>query len=186
MDLITGLPPSSKSGSTALLIMTDRLGKGVELYGLTEESVEAVTEIFIDRIVRHHGFPEGIVSDRGPQFVNGVWKRMCQILNINRRLSTTAHPKTDGSTERMNQNIEAYIRIFATFCQDNWENLLPIAQLAINNRNSASTGISPFFMTHGYTVDPIQTEEPLRDRDKSPIEKGETIVRKLNKVWEYT
>ena len=51
MDLITHLPPSSKSGAIALLVMTDQLGKGVELYGLTEESVEAVTDILIDRII---------------------------------------------------------------------------------------------------------------------------------------
>ncbi|KAJ6437630.1 AAA family ATPase [Purpureocillium lavendulum] len=185
MDLVTGLPPSSASGATTLLVITDRLSKGTVLCGLVDEDIDTIANGFITHVVAHHGFPEAIVSDRGPQFINAVWKRVCQLLGITRRISTAYHPETDGSTERMNQTVELYLRVFATHCQDNWEKLLPIAQLAINNRNAASTGISPFFMTHGYTVDPIQTDEPLRDGNKSPVERGEGIVKKLQEAWEY-
>lgn len=185
MDLVTGLPPSSVSAATTLMVITDRLSKGTVLCGLVDEGIDAIANAFITHVVAHHGFPEAIVSDRGPQFINAVWKRVCQLLGITRRVSTAYHPETDGSTERMNQTVELYLRVFATHCQDNWEKQLPIAQLAINNRNAASTGISPFFMTHGYTVDPIQTDEPLRDGNKSPVEKGEGIVKKLQEAWEY-
>ncbi|OWT42480.1 hypothetical protein VFPPC_18451 [Pochonia chlamydosporia 170] len=166
--MASGLPPSSVSGATTLMVITDRLSKGTVLCGLVDEGINAIANAFITHVVAHHGFPEAIVSDRGPQFING-----------------SMETQTDGSTERMNQTVGLYLRIFATHCQDNWEKLLPIAQLAINNKNAASTGISPFFMTHGYTVDPIQTDEPLRDGNKSPVEKGEGIVKKLQEAWEY-
>ena len=66
------------------------------------------------------------------------------------RLSTAFHPKTDGATERANQKLETYLRIFISFQQENWAFQLPIAMMALNSRVSQSTGLSPFFMTHGY------------------------------------
>ncbi len=65
------------------------------------------------------------------------------------------HPETDGSTEQKNQVVEAYLSVFMTYTQEDWAEYLLSAELAINNRNAALTGISPFFMTHGYNVDPI-------------------------------
>ena len=96
----------------------------------------------------------------GSQFVNELWGRICQLLGIKRRLSTTAyHPETDGQIERTNSTIEAYIHMFCDWAQSNWSILAPMAQLAINGRDSASTGVSPFFLDHGYHVEPLQLEE---------------------------
>ena len=105
-------------------------------------------------------------------------------MDIRQRLSTAFHPETDGSTERMNQVVEEYLRCFTTYFQENWSFLLPTAMLAINNRPASSTEMSPFFATHRYNIDPIQIKERLRAdlSSKSPIERGEAFVSRLQEA----
>lgn len=169
------------------MVITDRLGKGIILEPMENITAEYVAEKFIQCFIRHHGIPDAIVSDRGTQFTGAVWTRICQLLNIVRRMSTAAHPETDGATERMNQVIEAYLRSFVNYDQDNWAELLSIAELAINNRDAASTGVSPFFLTHGYHCEPLQLHGDLRpiQSTKSPAKIGEDIVRKLQDAREW-
>ena len=165
------------------MVITDRLGKGVIFEDLPDIETETVTRRFIRCFYRYHGLPEAIVSDRGGQFVGHLWRRICQLAGINQRLSSSYHPETDGATERMNQTLEEYIRFFCSYAQDDWAALLPSAELAINNRNATSTGVSPFFLSHGYHVEPFAFEnEELRPSDKSPIQIGEGILQKLREA----
>jgi hypothetical protein len=66
-------------------------------------------------------------------------------LNIQSALSTAYHPQTDGKTERMNQILEDYLRDFCSYYQDNWDKVLDMAEFSINNLDSGSLGVSPFF-----------------------------------------
>ncbi|OAQ63970.1 Pol [Purpureocillium lilacinum] len=96
-----------------------------------------------------------------------MWKRLCELLRIRQRLSTAWHPETDGATERTNQEVERYIRIFATYAQDDWDELLPPAAMALNNQTATSTGLSPSFPTDGYHLKPVQVKETLRSDGRS-------------------
>jgi transposase InsO family protein len=100
MDFITDLPESE--GCQNMIVITDRLGKGVVADGLDDLEAETVAKWFIRRYYPHHFLPFAIVSDRGAQFTGALWTRICRILRIKRRLSTAFSPETDGSTERMN------------------------------------------------------------------------------------
>ena len=71
------------------------------------------------------------------------------------------HPEGDGQTERTNQTLEQYIRVYCIYQQDNWDELLPLAEFAYNNTPSATTGITPFFANKGYH--PNLTVHPERD-----------------------
>jgi len=79
--------------------------------------------------------------------------------------------------------VEAYLLVFVIYTQEDWAEYLPSAELTINNWNAASTGISPFFMTHGYNVNPIQIDEQLEERDENarllPVARGEQVIKKL-------
>ena len=145
IDFVVDLPQSE--GCRNLLVITDRLGKGVILEPCNSMDAEAVAEIFIRRFYRQHGLPAAIVSDRGRQFVNILWKRICKIFGIERRLSTVYHPQIDGATERMNQTVKTFLRIYIDFDQRNWVNFLFITEFVINNKDAVSTGISFFFLT---------------------------------------
>jgi transposase InsO family protein len=187
VDFITDLPPSGPDQVTTVMVITDRLFKSVIFQPMTTITTESVADALMECLIRHHGTPRSIVSDRGPQFVSHVWKRICDLLKIKRRLSTAFHPETDGATERTNQELERYLRCFTTYLQDDWKALLPMAMIAINNRTATSTGMSPFFATHGYHIDPISINDnaPLRTTGSSPTARGEAFVARLQKASEF-
>ena len=185
VDYIVDLPESN--GCTNIMVITDRLGKGVIFEPCSDITAETLTEAFVRRFYSEHGLPAAIVSDRGSQFVSILWARVCQDLGIVRRISTAYHPQTDGATERANQDLEAYLRTFCNHEQDNWKQLLPLAQLAINNHDSSTTGVSPFFLSHGYHIEPIQLPDDLQTvyPERSPIQIADNIVYKLYQALEW-
>ena len=150
-------------------------------------TAETVAKIFIRDFYRLHGLPKAIVSDRGTQFTGLVWTRVCALLKVVRRLSTAFHPQTDGSTERMNDTVEVFFRVFVNYDQDNWVALLPMAELAINNRNAASTGVSPFFLAHGYHATPLEVpyEEVQNGSQRSPVQKANALIQKMKEATEW-
>ena len=105
MDFITDLPPNTKSRVKILLIITDRLSKGVILIPILSISAPAVAAAFIEHYIPYHGFPKAIISNKGTQFTSAIWATIYETLGIERRLSLAYHPETDGATERANQVI---------------------------------------------------------------------------------
>ena len=100
-------------------------------------------------------------------------------MKITRRLSTAFHLETDGATERANQELETYLRIFTSFQQEDWAFQLPIAMMALNSRVSQSTGLSPFFMTHGYHQSIMDFTVPEEQGSSlSPAEQGRQLVER--------
>ena len=109
-----------------------------------------LAEVIINVVVRHHGLPDSIISNREAIFSSKFWSSLCYFLSIKRRLSIAFHPQTDGQTERQNSTIEAYLRAFVNFEQNDWVRLLPMAEFAYNNAKNASTGHMPFELNCGY------------------------------------
>ena len=154
IDFVTGLPISTdwKGDSyDSILVIVDRLTKMVH-YEPVKVTINALglVEVILDVVVRHHGLPDSIVSDRGSLFTSKFWSSLCYFLGIKRRLSTAFHPQTDGQTERQNSTMEAYLRAFVNFEQNDWARLLPMAEFAYNNAKNASTGHTPFELNCGY------------------------------------
>jgi len=108
-----------------------------------------------------HGVPEHVTSDRGPEFVSRFFRSLGKALDMKLHFTSGYHPEGDGQTERTNQTLEQYLRIFCNYQQDNWYTLLPLAEFCYNNTPSATTGISPFFANKGYH--PNITVHPERD-----------------------
>jgi len=185
IDFITDLPPTKLIGATNLMVITDRLSKSVIFEPLVEITTDSVARALLTCLIRHHGIPIAIVTDRGTQFTSQMCRRLCQLLQIQQRISTAWHPETDGSTERMNQEIERYIRMYTVYAQDDWDELLPIAALAINNKPATSIGMSPFFLTHGYNIDPIAIREQLRSTGETPIARAEVLIRRFREAAEW-
>jgi len=158
----------------------------VELEGIADISSEAVARRLYKRHYPIYGIPTAIVSDRGPQFVSDLWKHFCKLLGVERRLSTGYHPQTDGATERMNQEIQKIMRIWACYTQNNWLSFLPTVMASINEREASSTGMSPFFYMHGYHNNPIQLREgETAERLKEGETLAEDFVRRLQDATEF-
>ena len=186
MDFITDLPKSN--GCTNIIVVRDRLSKGIIADGLKNIDAHEVAKWFIKNYLPHHFLPNAIVSDRGSQFPSAFWKRICDTLNIKRRLSTAFSPETDGSTERTNEVIETVLRQYVDWDQSNWFEWLPIVTSTICGRDSASTGTNSFFMTHGWNQEVLQQIDidiPLNSHKNSPVAKADRIVQKLKQVREW-
>jgi hypothetical protein len=96
-----------------------------------------------------HGLPRNVVLDRGVQFVLEFTRELYCLLAIRIAASTAYHPQTDGQTEQVNQELEQYLRIFVNEQQDDWDDLLPMAEFQYNNHVHASTRQSPFMLDTG-------------------------------------
>jgi len=135
----------------SVLVFVDRMTKMSHFIAcLKTTSAPDFARLFVAHIIRLHGLPDSIVSDRGSIFTSNFWSTLASILQINARKSTAFHPQTDGQTERMNQTLETYLRIFVNQEQDDWFDLLPLAEFAYNNARQESTRMSPFFANYDY------------------------------------
>jgi len=111
---------------------------------------EDLADHFIQQVIRPHGLPASIVSDRGSLFTSDFGRCITEALGISRNLSTAFHPQTDGQTERVNAILEQYLRAYCNYQQDDWGRLLPIAEFCYNNMQTRSTKVTPFFANYGY------------------------------------
>ena len=153
-DFVTSLPILTdwkKNSYNSILIIVDRLIKTV-YYKPVKITINApgLAEGIIDVVVRHHGLPDSIVTNRGSLFISKFWSLLCYFLGIKRRLSTAFYPQTDGETERQNSTMEAYLRAFVNFEQNDWAKLLPMAEFVYNNAKNTSTGHTPFELNCSY------------------------------------
>jgi hypothetical protein len=152
MDLITALP-KSRQGADAIVVFVCRLTKMVH-YVATQTKVTApqLAAIFLREVVRLHGVPQKILSDRDPRFTANFWRAVWQLLGTSLTMSTAYHPQTDGQTERANRTLEEMIRAFVNWKQDDWDEHLSALELAYNNSVQASTGRTPFFLNAGQEI----------------------------------
>ena len=119
MDFITKL--LVVAGKDAILVVCDRLSKMTHFVATTEGMlVEGLARLFRNNVWKLHGLLESVVSDRGPQFAAELTKELNRILGVKTKLSTAFHSQTDGQTERMNQELEQYLRFFIEHIQKNW------------------------------------------------------------------
>ena len=147
-DFITKLPLAQ--GYDSILVVVDRLTKMAHFIPTTEKmTAGGLAQLFRDNVWKLHGLPESIISDRGPQFAAGVMRELNAMLGIDSKLSTAFHPQTDGQTERMNQELEQYLRMFIDHRQDQWPEWLGTAEFTYNNKVQTSTKVSPFKANSG-------------------------------------
>jgi len=107
-------------------------------------SAKGLARLFRDNVWKLHGLPESIISDRGPQFAAGLMRELNRILGIESKLSTVFHPQTNRQTERVNQELEQYLRMFIDHRQEQWPDWLGTAEFAYNNKTHSSTKVLPF------------------------------------------
>ena len=149
MDFVVGLPMSK--GFNSICVIVDRFSKMAHFIPCLDTiTASQLSSVFMRSIVRLHGFPNEIISDRGSVFTSKFWQQLLLQLRIKSSLSTAFHPQSDGQTERVNSILEQYLRIYVNYQQDDWYSLLPLAEFAYNNTQQSSTQLSPFYANYGY------------------------------------
>ena len=150
MGFITGLPKSGPQQPDTMLVIVNLLTKMAHYISTHESVTSNITAcLYFDNIFRLHGLPDSLVSDRSTQFTAGFSRALYKLVGITQNLSTSFYRQTDSQTEKVNTILEQYLRGYIYYQQDNWTEILTMAEFAYNNTVSATTGITPFFALYG-------------------------------------
>jgi hypothetical protein len=176
MDLITDLPEID--GFDSILVVVDQgLSKGVILIPCNKTvTSEGTGQLLLNNLYKRFGLPDKIISDRDPRFASKAFLELLKLLGITSALSTAYHPQTDGTTERTNQEIEAYLSIYCSTHPEEWLYSLATLEFTHNDRRHADRPKTPFELILGDT--PIAI--PLSfENTKFPTieEKMKTLIR---------
>jgi len=148
MDFVTDLPKSV--GYDTILVVIDRLTKMSHFIPYSKDlDVRQFANLFIKEILRLHGLPHDIITDRGTLLTSDLWKETTGKLGIERQLSTAFHLQTDGQTEQTNAILEQYLRAYINYQQDDWCGYLPLAEFAYNNGYQETIKNTPLFANYG-------------------------------------
>ena len=149
MDFITGLPRTLR-GFTVIWVVVDRLTKSAHFVpGKSTYTASKWAQLYMSEIVRLHGVPVSIVSDRDARFTSKFWKGLQTAMGTRLDFSTAFHPQTDGQTERLNQVLEDMLRACALEFPGSWDSHLHLMEFAYNNSYQATIGMAPFEALYG-------------------------------------
>jgi len=138
VDFIVELPEAH--GYDAIMCVVDSLSKRAHFIPTNTTITSLGTaRLFLANSWRLHGLPRSVISDRGPQFVSEFTRELYRLLGIQLAATTAYHPQADGQTERVNQELEQYLRLFVSGRQDDWDELLPMAEFQYNNHVHSAT-----------------------------------------------
>jgi len=149
VDFVVELPLSS--GHDMVMTVVDSVSKRAHFIPThMTVTMEGAARLFLHQVWKLHSLLKYVVSDRRPQFVARFTRELYRLLGIKLASSTVWHPQTNGQTERVNQELDQYLWLFVNEQQDNWYDLLPMAEFQHNNHVYSATQQPPFLLDTGH------------------------------------
>ena len=150
LDFITGLPKTQRQ-KDSIMVVVDRFSKMAHFVAChTTNDASHVSNLYFKEIVRLHGIPRSMVSDRDTKFLSHFWLTLWRKLGTHLKFSTTCHPQTDGQTEVTNRTLGTLLRVLVKNNIKAWDELLCHAEFAFNRTPSKTTSLSPFQVVYGH------------------------------------
>jgi hypothetical protein len=163
LDFVEALP--RVNGKTVILSVVGRFSKYCHFIPLAHPYTAAsVAHTFFTDIVRLHGVPQSIVSDRDPVFTSTFWKELMRLMGTKLHMTSAFHPQSDGQTEAANRIIVMYLRCFTEDRPRQWLRWLPWAEYTYNTAYQTSIRDTPFRVVYGRDPPSIRSYEPRETR----------------------
>lgn len=131
-------------------------------------SATQVVQVVLDQVIKLHGLPKSIITDRDKNFVSQFWKELFNIMGVQTKCSTAYHPQTDGQSEILNHRVEIYLRCMSRVKPTQWSKWLPLAEWWYNTTFHSAIGMSPFKALYG-------SEAPIVNYHQLPAIKVATV-----------
>ena len=182
MDFIVGLP-RTKKGRDSIMVVVDRFSKMAHFIACHKtDDATNVAGLFFREIVRLHGVPKTIVSDRDTKFLSHFWRTLWSKLGTKLLFSTSSHPQTDGQTEVTNRTLATILRAIIRKNLKMWEEALPHVEFAYNRIVHSSTKLTPFECVYGTNpLTPLDlTPLPMRENEHFDAGKHVEFIRELH------
>jgi hypothetical protein len=151
MDFAGPFVASGEGKWDSVLIVVEKISRRTHFIpSLITDNAPTIAKRFFNEIIRLHGMPSVIVSDRDTRFASMFWTTLFNNFGIKLAMSTAYHPQTDGQTERMVRTFKEMLRHYISNTQHDWSDHISSLEFAYNNSVNPSTGFTPFELDIGY------------------------------------
>ncbi|XP_023223278.1 uncharacterized protein LOC111624612 [Centruroides sculpturatus] len=174
---IQGPFPTTNNGNKYLLVFVDHFSRWAEAVPLPDVTAKTVAKAFVTQVILRHSVPKQLLTDRGANFTSKMMREVCDLLHIERLLTTAYHPQCNGMVERLNKTLIDILTHYVDKDQRNWDEMVPYALFAYNTTVHSSTNETPYYLLYGR--DPIYPFDVVTEPNRPSYDISENYASEL-------